>query len=175
MEASRCSVIHFGKEETGIGFERNDVTRTSFLGRSLGSRCSYGSSNADFGSEEKTGLPLAMGACPDPSRVLVTIKALALDVPLDIGLLSALPVEDFPFVRCDPGPFVFVADFACRGIRPWTAAGRGRVESRVAGGLKPGPTLAENEAMDLPRGGEFLVDIDAAKRGGPAATAVATE
>jgi hypothetical protein len=151
------------------------VTRTSFLGRSLGSRCSNGSSNADFGNEEKTGLPLAMGACPDPSRVLVVIKALAFGPPLDIALLSALPVEDFCFVRCDPVPFVFVAAFACREIRPWTAAGRGRVESIVAEGLKPGPTLAENEAMDLPRGGEFLVDVDAVKRGGPAATVVATE
>jgi hypothetical protein len=146
-----------------------------FLGRSLGSRCLHGSSKADFGNEEITGLPLAMGACPDPSRVLVVIKALAFDPPLDITLLSALPVEDFCFVRCDPVAFVFVTDFVCRGIRPWAAASRGRVESIVAGGLTPGPTLAENEVMDLPRGGEFLVDVDAVKRGGPAATVVATE
>lgn len=119
------------------------------------------------------GLPLAMGACPDPSRALVVIKDRTVDAPLGMALVSALPVNGFCFVRCGPVPFAFVADFACRGIRPWAAAGRGRVEIIVAGGLKPGPTLAENEAMDLPRGGEFLAEVDAAKRDGAVATAAA--
>jgi hypothetical protein len=36
MESSRKPLIHLGKGETGIGFERNGMTRASILGISWG-------------------------------------------------------------------------------------------------------------------------------------------
>jgi hypothetical protein len=88
--------------------------------------------NAGFEKEVKMGLPLAVGACPDPSRVLVAIKVLAFDAPLGIALVSPLAVKDFCLAICNPVPLVFVVGFACRGIRPWAAAGLGSVEVIVA-------------------------------------------
>jgi hypothetical protein len=74
------------------------------------------------------GLPLAMGACPGPSRVLAVIKILALDAPLGIVLVSALLVKGFCLAICDPVLFVFVIGFICRAIRPRATAGLGSVE-----------------------------------------------
>jgi hypothetical protein len=174
MESSRKPVIHLGKGKTGIDFERNDMTRASVSGASCGLWCLNGFPNAGFEKDGKMGLPLAVGACPDPSRVLAVIKFLALDTPLGIALVSPLAVKDFCLAICNPVLLVFVVDFVCRGIRPGAAAGLGRVEVIVVWGRTPGPTLAENEVMDLPRGGEALMEVDALKRGIPAVAAIAT-
>ena len=167
--------MHLGRGETEIGFEGNDGTRASFLGTSCGLRCLKGVAIAGFENKGKMGLPLAMEVCPDPSRVLAVVTFLAIDVPPGIAVAPALVVEVFCLALCIPVPLRFEAGLVCRGIRPWAAAGLGRVEVMVVWGLTPGPTLAENEVMDLPRGGEFLVEADGLKRNGPVVAVAVTE
>jgi hypothetical protein len=159
MDTSRYLVIRLGRGETGMGLERNDVTRASFLGTPFMLQYMNGFGFASFENVGKMGLPLAMGACPGPSRVLAVATVLAFDAPLGIAVISALVKKGFCVAVCDPFALLFVAGLACRGIRPWAAAGLGRVEEVKVGGLTPDPTLAENKVLGLPRGGEFLVMV----------------
>jgi hypothetical protein len=99
MEEFRRPMILLGKGETGMGLERDDMARASFLGVSRLLRCLNGAAMCGF--EGKVGLPLAMGACPYPSCLLVVARVLAVDTPLGIAVVSVLVVEAFSATVCD--------------------------------------------------------------------------
>ena len=101
MEEFRRPPILLGKGETGMGLERNDVTRASFLGISRLLRCLNVVAVCGFENEGTMGLPLAMGACPYPSRLPVVARDLAVDTPLGIAVVSVLIVEAFNVIVCD--------------------------------------------------------------------------
>ena len=113
-----------------------------------------GLATASFGEKGEMGLPLAMGACADPSLL----------PPLGIVVLLAVVVEDLAFPFCG-------AILVCLGIRPEATAGLGNVDVVVFCGLSDGPTLAENEGVGLGRGGDGLAEVEAVKRKTPAAAA----
>lgn len=112
MEKFRRPLILLGKGETGMGLERNDVARTSFLGVSRLLRCLNGVARCGFENEGKVGLPLAMGACPYPSCLLVVARVLAVDTPLGIAVVSVLVVEAFSVIVCDSLALLLVVDLA---------------------------------------------------------------
>jgi hypothetical protein len=95
-----------------MGLERNDVARTSFLGVSRLLRCLNGVARCGFENEGKVGLPLAMGACPYPSCLLVVARVLAVDTPLGIAVVSVLVVEAFSVIVCDSLALLLVVDLA---------------------------------------------------------------
>jgi hypothetical protein len=101
MEEFRRPLILWGKGETGMGLERNDMARASFLGVSRLLRCLNGIAGCGFGNGGGMGLPLAMGACPYPSCLLVVARVLAVDTPLGIAVVSVLVVEAFSAIVCD--------------------------------------------------------------------------
>ena len=128
MDTSRNPVILLGKGETGVGFERNDMTRASFLGAPWLLQSLKGVAMAEFENVGKMGLPLVTDACPDPPRVLAVGTFLAFGPPLENVDMPALVAEGFCLPLCSPVELVFTADFACEGIRLFTAAGLGKVD-----------------------------------------------
>jgi hypothetical protein len=112
MEEFRRPPILLGKGETGVGLERNDVTRASFLRISRLLRCLNVVAVCGFENEGTMGLPLAMGACPYPSRLPVVARVLAVDTPLGIAVMSALVVGAFSVIACDSLALLLVVDLA---------------------------------------------------------------
>jgi hypothetical protein len=112
MEEFRRPPILLGKGETGMGLERNGVTRASFLGISRLLRCLNMVAVCGFGNEGEMGLPLAMGACPYPSRLPVVARVLADDTPLGIAVVSVLVVEAFSVIVCDSLALLLVVGLA---------------------------------------------------------------
>ena len=112
MEGFSRPLILLGKGETGMGLERNDVTRTSFLGMSRLLRCLNVVAVCGFENEGTMGLPLAMGACPYPSRLPVVARVLAVDTPLGIAVASVLAVETFSVIACDSLALLLVVALA---------------------------------------------------------------
>ena len=95
-----------------MGLERNDVTRASFLGLSRLLRCLNMVVVCGFENEGEMGLPLAMGACPYPSRLPVVARVLAVDTPLGIAVVSVLVVEAFSVIVCDSLALLLVVGLA---------------------------------------------------------------
>jgi hypothetical protein len=112
MEEFRRPPILLGKGETGMGLERNDVTRASFLGVSRLLQCLNGVATCGFENKGKMGLPLAMGACPYPSRLHVVARVLAVDTPLGIAVVSVLVAEAFSVIVCGSLALLLVVGLA---------------------------------------------------------------
>ena len=112
MEEFCRPLILFDKGETGMGLEQNDGARASFLGMSRLLRCLNVVAVCDFENEGTLGLPLAMGACPYPSRLPVVARVLAVDTPLGIAVVSVLVVEAFSVIVCDSLALLLVVDLA---------------------------------------------------------------
>jgi hypothetical protein len=112
MEEFRGPLILLGEGETGMGLERNDVTRASFPGLSRLLRCLNMVVVCGFENEGEMGLPLAMGACPYPSRLPVVARVLAVDTPLGIAVVSVLVVEAFSVIVCDSLALLLVVGLA---------------------------------------------------------------
>jgi len=112
MEEFRRPPVLLGKGETWMGLKRYDVVRASFLGVSRLFECLNGVAMCGFEYEGKMGLPLAMGACPYPSRLPVVAGVLAVDTPLGIAVVSVLVVETFDVVVCDSLALLLVVALA---------------------------------------------------------------